>query len=313
MTSTSKTILFFGNERLATGVNTDLPVLRALVEADYEIAAIVTNYTPSVGRQNRQLEVAEFANQHNIPLLIPKSLSEIFDQLSTYRAHVGVLAAYGKIVPQSVIDLFPAGIVNLHPSLLPLHRGPTPIESVILDAESTTGVSLMSLVKAMDAGPIYAQSVIELDGSETKQELADQLGQLGASMITELLPGILDGSVAAVPQDETTATYDELISKSDGILDWNKPAQRLTAEIRAFSGWPTSRTKLGPIEVTITAAHDVPATMPEKPGHVEILSDTNTIMVNTTDGYLCIDRVKPAGKNEMTAAEFIRGYGNRLN
>ncbi|MCA9325336.1 methionyl-tRNA formyltransferase [Candidatus Saccharibacteria bacterium] len=313
MAKTSKTILFFGNERLATGVSTELPVLRCLLAEGYKIAAIITNYTQSNGRQNRQLEVANFANEYEIPLLIPRNLSEIFGQLSEYRADVGVLAAYGKLVPQSVIDLFPAGIVNLHPSLLPAHRGPTPIESTILHGETTAGVSLMSLAKAMDAGPIYAQSTVTLTGDETKQALADQLGELGATMIRELLPEIIAGTIVAAPQSNEDATYDALITKADSSLDWHKPAEQLSREVRAFAGWPGSRTDLGSVEVSITAAHAVPATMPKQPGHIQILADTNSLVVDTTDGYLCIDRLKPAGKNEMSAAEFVRGYQGRLS
>jgi methionyl-tRNA formyltransferase len=223
-------------------------------------------------------------------------------------AAIGVLAAYGKIVPQSVIDIFPHGIINIHPSDLPRHRGPIPIESVILNGETRTAVSIMRLVKDMDAGPVYGRAEVELVGTESKQELADHLLDIGGAMVVELLPGILDGNLVAVPQDHVQATYDELITKADGELDFSKPAERLEREVRAYLGWPQSRTKLGDKDVIITAAHAVPSTMPEGQGHIEVLREGGVIMINTSDGYLCIDRLKPAGKSDMTAKAFLAGY-----
>src|SRR5438128_402621 len=139
MTKTSKTIVFFGNERLATGVTTSAPVLAALIKTGYKVAAVVTNYEVGTSRKSRDLEIAEIAKTNNIPLLIPDKLIEIKDQLSKFGASVAVLVAYGKLVPQEVIDIFPKGIVNIHPSLLPRHRGPTPIETAILEGDSKTG------------------------------------------------------------------------------------------------------------------------------------------------------------------------------
>ena len=312
MNTMSKTIVFFGNERLATGVTTDTPVVKQLLADGYNIAAIVANQHESGGRSFRQLEIANFASEHKIPLLFPKILSEISSQLSKLGAEAGVLAAYGKIVPSSVINLFPKGIVNMHPSLLPKHRGPIPLESVILDGSQLTGVSIMQLASQMDAGPIYAQSEVELSGQESKQDLADKLLDVGSAMLSEVLPGILNGSVVALPQDNSAATYDSLINKSDGQLDFTKPALRLAREVRAYAGWPGSRTSLAGVDVTVTAAHAVPTRVPNRPGHVEIIKDEGNLMVNTEDGYLCIDRLRPAGKNEMTAAEFLRGYGDRV-
>jgi len=309
MTTTSKKILFFGNEQLATGVTTGLPVVRALQEAGYEIVAIVVNSQPAKQKQNCQLEIANFAEQHKIPLLSPKNLSEIFGQLAAYKAHAGVLAAYGRLVPQDVIDLFPAGIINIHPSLLPKHRGSTPIESALLDGDTETGVSIMSLVKAMDAGPVYGQAVVALEGSEHKQGLADSLGELGATMLLELLPGIFDGSVVAAPQDDTSATYDELIAKADGQLDWSKPADQLEREVRAYAGWPGSRCTLGTQDVIVTAAA-VAHLDQAAPG--KIMSDDNQLLVATGKDWLEIISLKPAGKKEMSAADFLRGYRNKL-
>jgi methionyl-tRNA formyltransferase len=302
-------IVFFGNERIATGISTTTPVLRALIEQGYDVVAVVANYERGKSRNVRDLEVALVAEEHNIPLLLPDKLGEIKEQLLLeYKAEAGVLIAYGKIISQSIIDIFPKGIINIHPSLLPLHRGPIPIESVILDGSDKTGVSLMQLAKEMDAGPVYGQSEVELTGTESKQELVDTLLEVGSSMLVELLPGILSGDIIAKPQDDSQATYDKLITKDDGILDFHKSAEELEREIRAFIEWPKSRTVIGGKDVIITKAHVIPDTYDERIGRIEVMKETNTLMINCSQGYLAIDALKPAGKPEMPVAAFLNGY-----
>jgi methionyl-tRNA formyltransferase len=301
-------IIFFGNERLATGVSTEAPTLQKLIDKHYNIAAVVLNNEPTTSRKQRKLEVAELAKQHGIPVLMPAKLKDILPELKSYNAVAGVLVAYGKIVPESVIEIFPVGIVNIHPSLLPLHRGPTPLESVILDSSSKTGVSLMQLSKEMDAGKVYAYSEVELGGTESKQQLADELIEIGSEMLVATLPRIISGEIMGVPQDDSSATYDKLISKEDGILEWHKSAERLEREIRAYLGWPQSRTILGNRAVIITAAH---AEAGEgTPG--ELWRSGKNLGVYTAKGVLMIDKLKPAGKGEMTAQAFLAGYGKDL-
>ncbi len=306
--SGNKPLIFFGNERLATGVSTTAPVLRALIENGYSIAAVVSNYESATSRSSRELEVASIAHTYHIPVLLPGKPTEIADQLASYGAEMGILIAYGRIVPQSIIDLFPKGIVNIHPSLLPLHRGPTPLESVLLAGETKTGVSIMALAKEMDAGPVYGQAEVNLKGNESKQALADLLSETGKSMLLELLPGILEGSIVALPQDESRATYDSLLKKDDGVIDWRKPAQVLDREIRAYLNWPKSRTMIAGKEVVITKAH---ATNHSSEAG-KITAEHSILNVGCGEGSLVIEHLKPAGKQEMTGADFIRGYGSKL-
>lgn len=300
-------IIFFGNEQIATGVSTTAPTLQALIEAGYDISAVVANSKDVISRNNRQLRVKDVAKDHNIPFIVPDDMQKLTEELKIFRADAGVLVAFGRIVPQEIIDIFPGGIINIHPSLLPLHRGPTPIESVILNSEKKTGVSLMKLERTMDSGPVYAQSEINIDSGDTKQELADKLLEIGKTMLIELLPDILTGRVIARPQDESRATYDGLISKEDGVIDWSKSATVIEHEIRAYSGWPKSRTKLADIDCIITEAEISEAD--GKPGNYKKDKD---LLIFTGDGSLSIKRIQPSGKREMTAEEFLRGYGPRL-
>jgi methionyl-tRNA formyltransferase len=301
-------VVFFGNERIATGVTTSAPTLTALINAGYDVKAVVSNYERANSRSARQLEIQTVADANNISVLLPAKPSDIANKLIAYGAEVAILVAYGKIVPQHIIDIFPLGIINIHPSLLPLHRGPTPLESVILNGELETGVSVMQLVKAMDAGPTYLQRPIKLTGTETKQQLADKLLTTGAEMVTELLPRVLDGSATPTPQDDSKATYDKLITKEDGIVDWSKPAALIEREIRAFAEWPKSSAQIAGKEVTLTAAHPIPDT--GKVGSIELHG--KDLVVFCGEGALVIERLKPAGKNEMTAEAFLAGHKHLL-
>lgn len=298
-------IVFFGNERLGTGLTTTAPTLQALIAAGYDVAAVVVAQREmGSSRKPRALEIVGVAEAHNIPVLSPPKLADAKNDLKDLGAQAAVLVAYGKIVPQSIIDLFPVGIINIHPSLLPKHRGPTPIESVILQSDKETGVSLMQLAAEMDAGPVYAQETVLLKGNETKQILAEQLLNLGKDMLLQYLPSILTSSLAPQAQNDKLATYDKLIEKSASELQFTKPATELDREVRAYAAWPRSRAKVGTTEVIITAAHVI-----------EGQGVAGTLWINGPEfgiharkDILVIDRLIPAGKKEMSAAEFLAGY-----
>lgn len=304
----SNKIVFFGNERLATGVSTTVPILQSLIAAGYDVRAVVSQFELGKSRKPRELEIAVVAAQHNIPVLLPNKLSDIADELRAMDAVAGVLVAYGKIVPQSIIDIFPHGIINIHPSALPLHRGPTPLESVILSGETSTAVSLMSLGAKMDAGPIYAQTPVALTGTETKQQLADQLLAVGNNMLLEHLPAILSDALTPAEQDDSLATYDKLITREDAVIDWQQPAVQIERQIRAFAYWPKSRTTIGDREVVITAAHVIPGT--GTPGVMWL--QEKQIGMHTGDGILVIDQLVPAGKNPMSGSDFLLGYQPKI-
>jgi methionyl-tRNA formyltransferase len=272
------------------------PTLSALIEAGYHIAAVVANYEAGTSRTARTLEVAEVAKVHNIPVLLPDKPASIRDQLAGFGAEAAVLVAYGKLIPQSIIDIFPKGILNIHPSLLPQYRGSTPIEQAILDGASVTGVSIMRLVKAMDAGPIFAQAAMHIDDTVTKQALTQKLLELGGELLLETLPKVLDASLAPKPQDESKASYTSLIQKSDAMLDLTKSAERLAREVRAYAGWPKSKINLFDHTIIVTKARIV-------------TNEHDGIIVLTCNpGYLAIEElIAPSGRT-MSAADFVRGY-----
>jgi len=309
MTRTSKTIVFFGNERLVSGLtHTDTPILNGLIERHYKIAAVVSHYSESRSRKQRKLEVAAVAEQHNIPLYLPKNPTDIIGTLQSLNPDAAVLVAYGRIIPKSIIDIFPYGIINIHPSLLPKHRGPTPIESTILDGDHETGVSIMQLSAGMDEGPVYAQQKIPLQGNEAKYDLYEKLAEISATSLFETLPRILDGSLTPTKQDTTQATYSRLLTKPDGVIDWNKPADLIAREIRAYLDWPGSHTRLGSIEVIIRGAHALPDNF-AKTGDYRI---DRSLTVQTGSGSLSVSTIQPIGKKEMPIQAFLAGYKDKL-
>lgn len=309
----NRPIVFFGTEDFSA------IALEALIAAGFPIAGVVTKHDTKKGRGQSLVEpkVKTIARQHIIPVWQPGALSELVPLITPLEPVVGVLVSFGRIIPQSIIDLFEPGIINVHPSLLPLYRGPSPIEAAILNNDSTTGVSIMQLSAKMDAGPIYIQRTIDLDdyrdlhgNNFTKAGLYQSLGLIGAELLITTLPGIVSGERSPTPQDEPSATYCHLITKQDGVIDWTKPAAQLENEIIAYAGWPGSHTTLAGIDVTITEASAVPTGETSKQYPLVIPAG---LTQNGETTFLRVLSLKPAGKQIMSAAAFYNGYGHILS
>ena len=304
MTKSNLNVVFFGNERLSTGLSRIRPyVLPSLIEHGYQVTAVVANQESSQRSSQHVLEVEELAIKNQIPFLTPSRPLDILDQLAINDPSIGVLVAYGRIIPQALIDLFPLGIINLHPSLLPTYRGSTPIEQVILDGADNTGVSIMQLSAKMDAGPILLQKEIMLVRNEQKSYLADKLLRLGSELILASLKQVTAYSNKLIIQDESLASYTPQITKSDGLIDWSKSAQQIERQVRAYLGWPGSYAPIAHKDVTIVAAHTIP--LSGKAGLT--FRYEKHLAVYCGQDALIIDRLKPAGKREMSGQEFLAG------
>jgi methionyl-tRNA formyltransferase len=298
MTPTSKTIVFFGTDSFSAAS------LRALIAARYTIAAVVTkpDSTKGRGRKLSKSIVKEIAEQHSIPVWQPHSLREIepnIDELIQKHgtAPTGVLVSYGKIIPESIITMFEPGIINVHPSLLPRYRGPSPIETAILNGDPETGVTIMQLSKAMDAGPIYTQLVVPLAGTETTPELEATLAQKGAAELVQALPGIIDGGLQPTAQNDDLASYCQLLDKKESILDTSTlTAAEAERHIRAYLAYPKTKATVAGHPIVITGAH------------VSTTASSPLDLACSDGHYLSIDHlIGPSGK-PMTATAFINGY-----
>lgn len=306
MKKTSKPILFFGNEKIATGISTKAQIFRGLIESGYDIKALIISQ--KLDRYTDQLEIVRLAKASSIDIKSYSNLKQSAEEIAEYNVEAAVLAAYGKIVPQEILDIFKIGIINIHPSLLPKHRGPTPIESAILNGENSTGVSIIKLVAAMDAGPIFKQESIKISGNETKQQLADALDKLGEKLLLDCIDDILNGSLNPAEQPTEGITYDNLITKNDGIIDWQEPWVNIERKIRAYSGWPKVRFYLSDIELTLLAAHFEDKT--GVPG--QVITHEGSLAIFCIDGLVVIDSLIPAGTKQMSGKDFLLGYGDRV-
>ena len=286
-------IIFFGTEAFSADA------LRALIASNFNVVAVVTKPDQPKGRGHKLTEplVKTIAREHDIPVWQPTKLADVAEQITSLQPVAGVLVSYGKIIPQSIIDLFTPGIINVHPSLLPRYRGPSPIEAAIMHRDNQTGVTIMQLSAAMDAGPIYAQHIIPLDHTETKPALYATLSHIGNQLLVDTLPDILSGALTPTPQNDADATYCSLLSKQDGLLDpADLTAVQAEARVRAFLGFPRTRLPLGDQTLIITRAH------------VSKTAET-PLSVQFSDGnYLAPDElIAPSGKT-MPAEAFLRGH-----
>lgn len=293
MKNMSKTIIFFGTEDFSAAI------LARLLEGGYHIAAVVTKPDTKRGRGHQLTMplVKEIALRHNIEVWQPVKIAEINDHIAALGEVAGVLVSYGKIIPKSTIALFTPGIINVHPSLLPKYRGPSPIESAIANGDSKTGVSIMQLSAEMDAGPVYAVREYPLLGTETRPELYAELANFGANLLLQVLTNILNGDLNPTEQDESLATYCKLLSKDDTNLDLSTlSAAKAEQLIRAHLGFPKSKLTINGHTIVITKAH---VTVQQK----------TPLDLRCADGaYLSVDTlIAPSGRN-MDQAAFLRGY-----
>ncbi len=285
-------IIYFGNEQLAQGIKPKTPIFDALVEAGYNICALIL---PNA-HTRQPFAIAKRAEKHGIPIYYTKNNAEINEIIAKYQPEIGVLSAFGKIIKDETIAAFPRGILNIHPSLLPKYRGTTPIESALLNNDKETGVSVMRLAHDMDAGNILAQESVQITPETTKQSLYESLATTGAKLLIATLPGALAGKTNEKTQDDSTATFTKPLDKSMSQLNLAKPAQTLWNEIRAFAGFPKSKTTILNTPCTITEAH---------------ISDKaeTAIDLRCGDGkYLIIDRLIPENSKPMDAKSFLNGH-----
>jgi methionyl-tRNA formyltransferase len=303
MKKMSETIIFFGSGPVAAES-------LKLLAADFNIEAVITK--PKPDHYKGVFPVIEVTQQLGIRTLYTKNKAELSDLFSTeqIKSPLGIVIDHGILIGQDVIDCFPLGIVNSHFSLLPEWRGADPISFSILSGQKRTGVSLMLINQALDDGPLLAQAEYLLPQDITTPELTDELINLSHQTLTTILPLYIKGDVEPIDQlvatisDSKIPTYSRKLTKQDGILDFANPAEQLEREIRAFTGWPRSRTIIGDIDVVVTRAHVIN----ENGSAGSLWQKPKQLGIYTSKGILVIDTLIPAGKKEMSAEAFLAGY-----
>jgi methionyl-tRNA formyltransferase len=295
-----------------------------LLSKHFSIEAVVTKPKPQGHKGS--FPVLELSSGLNIRTFTPTNKKELSQLVKDkpFRSRVGVVIDYGIIIDQDVIDYFPFGIINSHFSLLPELRGADPITFSILKDQKVTGVSLMLIVKGLDEGPILSQTQVIIDPEETAISLTKKLILASDKELQTVLPKWLQKKIEARSQEDFTTpsnrqpSYSRKLLKTDGEIDWTKSATEIEREVRAFCEWPKSFTTLHTIPLIITSARVAPQidrTDALSPGSVKIVSKkdrSKSLYVACGEGCLWIQRLKPSGKKEMTAQEFLAGYAARL-
>ncbi len=296
-------LVFLGSPPFGT------PILEALLASPHETAAVVTPPSRPRGRGRRALPsaIANLAEHHALPLLQVETTRDP-DFVSALRAtdpEVLVVASYGEILRQEILELAPHGALNVHASLLPRWRGASPIQRAILEGDAETGVSVQRMVLALDKGDLLLQERTPIGESETAGELLARLAKLGGSAIVKALDTLSRGEARFTPQDETAATYAPKLRKEDGWIDWAQPAARIERQVRAFQPWPGARCRLPDGRtLTLLRTRVDPLADPAPPG---TLLSGKGMRVATSEGSLTLLEVKPEGKAAMDAAAFRNG------
>lgn len=318
-------VVFMGSPEFA------LPSLRRLVEAGYQVVGVYTQPDREAGRGRQLLSppVKRLALEHGLPVFQPPSLrrDEAVAELAALRPEVIVLAAYGQLLRQPVLEIPTRGVLNVHPSLLPRHRGASPVAAAILAGDAETGVTIILTDPGMDSGPVLSRRAIPVEHSDTTGTLTAKLAALGADLLLETLPRWLEGRLTPQPQDDSRATYAPMLRKEDGLIDWGQPAETVWRRVRAYNPWPGAYTLLDGELLHIWEAWPLPGgtggepgtALPlarEQAGAVPAQAGHAAFGVQTGEGVLAVLRVQRASRRAMAADEFLRGQrdlpGRRL-
>ena len=291
-----------------------LPSLHALVEAGpgngWQVVAVATQPDRRAGRGKKLVEspIKQLAQRHDIPVLQPTGFRkhpESVEELRSYAPDLYVVAAYGIILPESVLEIPTYGSINVHASILPAHRGASPITAAILSGDDETGVSIMLMDVGMDTGPVLTQARQPIHPDDTTATLSARLADQGAALLVETLPNWLSGKLPPIPQDELPGepSYCRLIKKAQGLIDWQDSSTHIERMTRAYAPWPSAYTAWRGQTLKIWGAEVREGR--KSPG---LVVGTNAgPAVGTGEGLLLLERVQPAGKRVMEAANFVNG------
>lgn len=298
-------VLFLGSPSFA------VHALDALVAAGYDIVGVVTQPDRPAGRDRRltppPVKVAALA--HGLPVFQPETLRDpaVVATLAALQPDVGVVAAYGEILRRAVLAIPPLGYLNIHPSLLPLYRGPTPVAGAILAGETVTGVTIMLLDPGMDSGPILAQAVVDLPPTARAGPLTDELFRLGAELLIKTLPRYARGEIEPRPQDHSQATVTKMLKKEDGRIDWSLPAIVIERMTRAYDPWPGAYTFWQGQSLRVISAAVSATAAAATPGVVVGRSARGNPLVQTGSDALELVEVQPASRRPMSGAAWLAG------
>ncbi len=299
-------IVFMGTPSFAVSV------LSALVDAGHDLAGVYSQPDRPTGRGRRTspTPVKVYAQAHGLEVSQPASLRRDV----AARGHVAglgleviVVAAYGLYLPAEVVEAPRLGCLNVHPSLLPEYRGPSPVASAILNGDDETGVTVMKITEQMDSGPVVARKKTPIDPEETAGALTDRLFRMGAGLMVEVLPKWEVGDLQARPQDDSLATTTRLLSREDGEIDWMEPAARVARQVRAYDPWPGTFSRWDGRRIKVLGASAIDAAGTGEPAGTVMPLPGGSFGVVTGDGVLELRRLQLEGRRQVGAKDFAQG------
>lgn len=296
-------IAFFGTPDFAS------TVLKSLINK-HKVVCVITAQDRRRGRGKKftPTPVKELAVKENIPILQPSNLKteEFYREISRYDFDLAVVVAYGKIIPQSILDIPAYGFVNVHASLLPRWRGSAPIHRAILSGDKETGISIMKMDSGLDTGPVYKKISLQIDEEDTTGILFEKLAEIGSKALLEVIPELEKSEIEAVIQGEEGVLYAHKIEKSMSEINWNKTCKEIVNLIKALNPYPSAKTNYNGEMWKIFKASCIFAPHLKKNGEI-ISLDENGIKVACSDGYLIIEELQKSGAKKIKASEFLNG------
>ena len=299
-------LVFFGTPAFA------VPTLQAMLDSRHDVVGVVTQPDRPRGRGQQVLPspVKQLALRHGLPVLQPDRLKDetFLTSLEHGHADLGIVAAYGRILPAVVLGLPPLGLINVHASLLPRHRGAAPIHRAVIAGDTMTGVSIMGVVQALDAGPVFATVRRLIGPDDTSVQVERDLAVLGARLLVDVVDALADGHALAEPQDESAVTYASRLEKAEGLIDWTLPAEGIHNRVRGLQPWPMAWTYLHGRRLVIVQTRRVsePAGEAASPGTL-LAVQRDAMRVSTGTGPLDIVALQPEGRRVMTVRDFVAG------
>lgn len=279
------------------------------------IQAIITTPDTLQGRKKMLTPspLKTFAQEHNIPVFNPDKLNtpETAKLLQSLKSDIWLVIAYGKIIPQSILDIMPNKVLNIHPSRLPQYRGPSPIQASLLNDDTTTAVSLMQLDHLMDHGPIIAQQKIQILPTDTYIELEQKIIQTSRNILAKTIPQFVAGDIIPKPQDDSQASIVSIVTKQDGQINWQKhTAKNIINLYRAYINWPQVYTQLDTDKKVIfeKIKLEVNNNLKLKTGYWQLDAQNNQLIIGTKAGNIAVTKLKIEGKNSIDAKSFANGY-----
>jgi methionyl-tRNA formyltransferase len=297
-------VVFFGTPAFA------VPTLEALLRSRHQVTGVVSQPDRPRGRGQRlePTPVKAAALAAGLAVVQPERLktAEFLDAFRAMAPDLAVVAAYGRIIAEGVIAIPRLGMINVHASLLPKYRGAAPIQRAVLNGDTETGVTIMRIVKELDAGPMFAQVAVSIGESATSAEVERSLAAVGGRLLVDVVDRMAEGSAAEVPQDDTRATWAPKITREEGLVDWSRPATAIHNQVRGLTPWPHAWTHLEGLRLILTSTAVEPEGGAARAGEV-LEAAADRLRVRAGEGVIRILGLQPEGRRAMTAREFLAG------